>query len=289
MDRRGVVVAAVVVVAVALGGGYLLVVGTGNSSQYTLTADPLTPEAVADDAVADLDGRAARVAERAVVNGSTTALGQPPRLDGDYVLHAGDYYLVKVVSEEIEIAERPAVTLVETNRSGDARDVATLPVVDQRVVRTAARSRVSPGPLTLTHNYHWSGAANASVLATGDVERVRAWNRTFRVEVSQGDPRLNRYRYTATRVAGNASALADRVARDADGLSNDTVLERAVAYGQFVSRGRSSRSAYGPVEPVVELCGVSPDWFVDRPGTATCYVRYRGSYYRLTIDGTRGS
>lgn len=285
------------VAALAVAGGYAyfaLTFGSADHAEFTLSAQRVPADGVAENATVIEDPDAAAVVDRAHRNGTAVTLERYD-LDGAYVERNGTYFRVDVADADLT-AERPVVTIERVNET-DGRVVAAaeLPRADGDAFGRAWRAWMVRNTDRGTGNPPVEGVyrtvpddADSVFVPEQEVRFVSRENRTFRVRVERRNVTLDADRYELERVAANESAFVDLLVRDASGAwSGDAppAFERAVENGTYVSRADTFEEAWRPMEPVAELCGVDADAFATGEGTATCYVRYDGEYYRLGFDG----
>lgn len=296
-----VVGALVAVGALVVAGSFLyfsLTFGAADHTQFTLTADRLPRDRIAENATAALSEREAAVVDEAYRNGSARTVAERVDLDGAYVERNGTYYRVHVEHGPDVTRDRPVLTIAQVNESGgEVVPASDLPPPDERAFRLAWRAwsvrnadRGSGDP-PVGHVYETvPDPADSVFVPDQEVRYVRHENRTFRVLVRTEHVSLDSTAYRLDPVAGNESAFVDVLVRNVTGRLNDSAaqpLDRAVANGSYVSRASEYAAAERPIRPVAEAIGVDDpaDLLYDRDGATVRYVRYEGRYYRVTLSG----
>lgn len=302
---RGLQALAVIVVlvgATAVGGYayFLFTFGSADHTEFTLSAEEVPRDAIADRATANLedpnDERAA-VIDSAFENGSARTVAEEYDLNGTYVERNGSYHVVLVSDGPTVNRTRPVLSIErvnETNRDVVPRENLTGP--DRRavghahrawLVRNTDQGRGDP-PVEYVYRTVPDGADSVFV-PEQEVEYVRVENRTFRVSITRRNVSLSTTEYRLERVAAGEEAFVDALVVNATGRLNESAarpLELAIENGTYVSRGDTYAEAERPIEPVARACGLGDpaDLLYDR-GELSGYVRYEGSYYRVSLRG----
>ena len=302
--RRRIVYALLAVAGVlvlgSLAGYAFLALGFGSPAEWTLEAERLPADRVAEAATADLSAREARAATRAIENGSAETVGYTLDLNGSYVERNGTYYRLSTGPGGERTVTRPVASFAAANDTdGTAVAAESLPDPDRKAVALAYRAhriRQREGCANrscppMEYVYELPRAAEASAIVGGEVEYVRFRNVTFRTTVRERNVTTQVSRYTAEPVAANESALRRLVVRDLS-LSGEAaaLLETAVEDGSVTvtSRDRDEARA-AALDRVLSAAGMPErSEVLWRTEAATAIVRYEGSYYRLRLTGRGG-
>lgn len=302
---RGLQALAVIVLlagATAAGGyGYfLLTFGAADHTEFTLSAAHVPRDEIAARATTepdDLTDAQAEVVDRALENGSARTVGEEYDLNGTYVQRNGTYYVVVRGDGPTVNQSRPVLSIEQVNETdGEVVPRENLTGQDRRafdhahrawLVRNTDQGRGDP-PIESVYRTVPDGADSVFV-PDQEVEYVRVENRTFRISTSRRYVSLSTTEYRLESIAEGEEAFVDALVVNATGRLNASEarpLERAIENGTYVSRADTYAEAERPVEPVARACGLGDpaDLMYDR-GELSGYVRYEGSYYRVSLSG----
>lgn len=309
------------VAAALLGGllvlGFALSFGAADHAVVSIQAQPLSPDGVVADSTVELDPAGQAVVAEAVANGTaeTTAVSAEPVFAGAswhqvhgqalgafvFVEHEGRFFRLAVTNASSAEISRSTLGLHAVDRAdGSVTDYGSLPFVDQFRVREALRYKAitdcDPADESAEATRCWAiyetGEVNASVLVPSPpTDYVRYDNRTFRVLVRERSVDALTLTYSATRVADDPAGFRGQLTSDVDPAAftdrERTMFEQAID-GEF----RVRRSRHDPRSlPVERLDGLLAE--LDLPpvaelrrghhGRAVSYVRFGGTYYRVTV------
>ena len=295
---RVVGVALLIGLLVTSAGGlyFAFTFGSADHTQFTLTAEEMPRDRIADNATATLSDREAALVTEAHRNGSAQAVAKRLELDETYVERDGMYYQVKATSGPTVSRERPVLTIERVNTTeGEIRSVDELPAPDRRAFIVAYRAWLDRdtdserGTQSVRYVYETvPDPADSVFVPKQDVRYIREGNRTFRVSVRNESVSLDTTRYRLVRVAENESEFIDTLVRNLTGRLNDSEaepLEDAIRNGTYVSRASQYGTAKRPIRPVATALGIEePVTYTDERKAAR-YVRYEGEYYRVTLSG----
>ena len=272
----------------------------GTPAEWTLEAERVPADRVAETVTANLSAREARAATRAVVNGSADTVGYTLPLDGIYVERNGTYYRLSTVPGGERTVTRHVASFEPVNDTrGAAVAYESLADPDRQAVglvykahlvrRTEDCSNRSCPAMEYVYERPWE--ANESAIVDGGVEYVRYRNVTFRVTVAEREVTTEVSRYTTESVASNESAFRRVVVRNVS-LSGESadLLETAIEDGSVTvtSRDRDETRAEA-LDRVLSAAGMPEKstvlWSTEE---ATAVVRYEGSYYWLRLQGRGG-
>lgn len=295
-----IVGALVLVAALLVAGGFAYFAatfGSADHTQFTLTAEQLPRDRVAENATAYLSPRAAAVVDEARHNGTARIVAKRLDLDGAYVERNGTYYRVRAERGSDVTRQRPVVTIEAVDDpDGDVVPADDLPSADERAFLAAWRAWTirntdrGSGDPPVRYVYETVPDAEDSVFVpTQELRYVQRENRTFRVSVRNESVSLDTTAYRLDRIAESESAFVETLVRNVTGRLNESAaepLDRAIANGTYVSRAHEYGDAARPIRPVAEAVGFGdPGDFLYEDSKVVQYVRYEGSYYRLTLTG----
>ena len=288
--------------ATAAGGLYFaFTFGSADHTQFTLTAEEMSRDRIADNATATLSDREAALVTEARRNGSAQTVAKRLELDGAYVERDGTYYQVKATSGPTVSHERPVLTIERVNTTeGETRSVDELPAPDRRAFIVAYRAwldrdtdsaRGTQPARTQSVRYVYETVpdpADSVFVPKQDVRYIREGDRTFRVYVRNESVSLDTTRYQLVRVAENESEFVDTLVRNLTGQLNDSEAEPlhdAIRNGTYVSRASQYETAERPIRPVAVALGIENTVTYTGEREAVRYVRYEGEYYHVTLSG----
>ncbi|WP_255150881.1 hypothetical protein [Halorarius halobius] len=303
MDRRVVralqVVVLLLVTAAIVGAGaftyFALTFGSADHTEFIVTAEEMPRERIAANATASLSDRERAVVDAAHANGSARTAGERLDVEGAYVERNGTYYQVRVADGPDVTRERPVLRIERVDRTApDAVAAEELPDRDRNAFLLAwkawsVRQEGGRDGPQARYVYETVPDPDESVFApTQEVRYVTRNNETFRVRVRNESVELDTTTYRLERVAANESAFVDELVVTVDGLNESAAdpLERAIANGTYTSRAGRFEDAARPVRPLLRALEVGePQAFMYERTEAVRYVRYEGSYYRVTVTG----
>ena len=275
--------------------------GSADYAQFTLTAEEMSRDRIADNATATLSDRETALVTEARRNGSAQTVAERLELDGAYVEQNETYYQVETTSGPTVSRERPVLTIERVNSTeGEARSVDELPDPDSRAFIFAYRmwldrdtdsERGTQQARTQSVRYVYETVpdpADSVFVPEQDVRYVREGNRTFRVSVRNETVSLDTTRYQLVRVAENESEFVDTLVRNLTGRLNDSEaepLEDAIRNGTYVSRASQYDAAERPIRPVAAALGIENTVTYTGERKAVRYVRYEGEHYHVTLSG----
>lgn len=299
--RRALQVAGVLVLVAALvvAGGYtylMLTFGSADHTQFTLTAEEVPRDRIAENATADLSARQAELVDAAYANGTARTIAETFDLDGAYVERNGTYYRVRADAGPTVTRERPVLTIEQVNDpDGEVVPAEELPSPDEQAfllawkawtVRNTDRGSGDP---PVRYVYETVPDAGDSVFVPEqEVWYVQRANRTFQVRVRNESVELETTEYRLEQVAANESAFVDALVRNVTGRLSESEaepLERAIENGTYVSRAHAYADAERPIRPVAAALGVGEPHELLYELERVRYVRYEGAYYRVTLAG----
>lgn len=301
--RRALQVTGVLVLVAVLvvAGGYtylVLTFGSADHTQFTLTAEEVPQDRIAENATADLSAREAAVVDTAYRNGTARTVAETFDLDGAYVERNGTYYRVRADAGPTVARERPVLTIEQVNDpDGEVVPAEELPAPDEQAFLLAWRAWMvrntdrGSGDPPVRYVYETVPDAGDSVFVPEqEVRYVQRENRTFRVRVANESVELDTTEYRLEQVAPNESAFVDVLVQNVTGRLNESEakpLERAIENGTYVSRAHEYADAERPIRPVAAALGVGePHELLYEPEqTRVWYVRYERAYYRVTLGG----
>jgi hypothetical protein len=300
---RIVGVALLIVLLVTVAGGlyFAFTFGAADHTQFTLTAEEMARDRIADNATATLSDREAALVTEARRNESAQTAAERLELDGAYVEQNETYYQVEATSGPTVDGERPVLTIERVNTTeGEPRSVDELPEADRRAFIVAYRAwldrdtdsaRGTQSARTQSVRYVYETVpdpADSVFVPKQDVRYIQEGNRTFRVSVRNESVSLDTTRYQLVRVAENESEFIDTLVRNLTGQLNDSEaepLEDAIRNGTYVSRASQYDAAERPIRPVAAALGTEEPVTYTGERKAARYIRYEGKYYHVTLSG----
>jgi hypothetical protein len=300
---RIVGVALLIVLLVTVAGGlyFVFTFGAADHTQFTLTAEEMARDRIADNATATLSDREAALVTEARRNESAQTAAERLELDGAYVEQNETYYQVEATSGPTVDGERPVLTIERVNTTeGEPRSVDELPEADRRAFIVAYRAwidrdtdsaRGTQSARTQSVRYVYETVpdpADSVFVPKQDVRYIQEGNRTFRVSVRNESVSLDTTRYQLVRVAENESEFIDTLVRNLTGQLNGSEaepLEDAIRNGTYVSRASQYDAAERPIRPVAAALGTEEPVTYTGERKAARYIRYEGKYYRVTLSG----
>ena len=297
----GVTLLILLLVTSASGLYFAFTFGSADHTQFTLTAEEMSRDRIADNATATLSDREAALVTEARRNGSAQTVAERLELDGTYVERDGMYYQVKATSGPTVSRKRPVLTIERVNTTeGETRSVNELPDPDRRAFILAYRAwldrdtdseRGTQPARTRSVRYVYETVpdpADSVFVPKQDVRYVREGNRTFRVSVRNESVSLDTTRYQLVRVAENESEFVGTLVRNLTGQLNDSEaepLDDAIRNGTYASRASQYDAAERPIRPVAAALGIEDTVTYTGERKAARYVRYEGEYYHVTLSG----
>jgi hypothetical protein len=293
MDRRHalgpVALAAVIGLAGCSAAGSIAVEAVND----TALADE-TSRSVATEQRLELGGdhRPWRIAKRAIENGSATVAADREPVDAtESWAYRGGYYRLNGTVVGTEPAYRVTIE-IDYNGSdpqGTAIDYEELPLADQAAVDALLPQRYPPERPGVDFGVGATYApveVNESVLVGGEYDVVVFEGERYRIEVGAPDPvELRRYRYTASKIAANASDYASSLrAAYAFTLTGLDEPARTVFEDAIEDRGYYAESTDDACfESLVEA--ISAHEAITRGnGHGTWLVRYEDELYLLDLE-----
>jgi len=292
----GVALLIVLLVTAASGLYFAFTFGSADHTQFTLTAEEIPRDRIADNATATLSDREAALVTEARRNESAQTAAERLELDGAYVEQNETYYQVEATSGPTVDGERPVLTIERVNTTeGEPRSVDELPEADRRAFIVAYRAWLdrdtdsARGTQSVRYVYETvPDPADSVFVPKQDVRYVREGNRTFRVSVRNESVSLDTTQYRVERVAENESEFVDTLVRNLTGQLNDSEAEPladAIRNGTYVSRASQYDAAERPIRPVAAALGIENTVTYTSEREAVRYIRYEGKYYHVTLSG----
>lgn len=183
------------VAALALVAGYasLALSFGGSPAVWTLEAERVPPDRVAEATTANYSSREEHVVARVLENGSAETVGYTLDLNGTYAERNGTYYRLSTEFGGERAVTRHVASFEAVNDTDrTVTDYESLPDPDRRPLGRAYKASVvreredcanrSCPPMEYVYDLPWE--ANESAVGGGEVEYVRFQNVTFRVTVS---------------------------------------------------------------------------------------------------------
>ncbi|MFB6135504.1 MAG: hypothetical protein ABEJ04_01970 [Halobacteriaceae archaeon] len=283
----------------ALASGCLLVgFGAADHTQYTLAADRVPRDRIAENATVDLAPRERAVVAAALRNGSAETVAdldlarEARGVQRAYVERNGTYYRVRVDGGETT-APRYVLRVDAANRTpGNATSLDALPEADADAFRRAwkalAAGRRDDGDGPPPEAVYRTPPDESAFVPEPSVRFVAYRNETFRVSATRRNVSLHTDVYRLERVAATESAFVDRLVTDVSGLEGDAreVVSTAVSEGRYRVRRHRAADIPEAFDRAVAACGFPEKHEVVRSSAAPVrYVRFEGAYYRLTLTG----
>lgn len=298
--------AVVLLLGLLVGFGGLFQSFGGGLAAWTLEAERVPADRVAEDLTMNLTGRDAEVATRAVENGAAETAGYALPVEraslernGPYVERNGTYYRLAVEpGGERSVTRYVASFEVVNDTDEEVLAHGSLPAPDRRAVGAAYKAyrvrrdedcanRSCP---PMEYVYERPSAVETSAIVDGETEYVRYRDITFRVTATERAVTGRVYRYTAEPVASSESAFRRAAVRNVSvsGEAAD-LLEAAVEDGSITVTSKDRDEARAAALDRVLTAAGMPARSEVRWGASTVeIVRYEGSYYRLRLAGEGG-